>query len=260
MTTPLHIGIIGDYNAEFHPHRATDTAIQHAADYLDQPTVIEWLPTIRLAHEPDRQLTDFDALWCAPGSPYQSMEGALAGIRFAREQKVPFIGTCGGFQHVVLEFARNVLGFRDAAHAESDPNASILFISALACSLVGKTMQVHIEPSSRVFRMYERAVVQEQYYCQFGLNPAYQATIDEGGLHVVGVDDDGAARILELPDHPFFIATLFVPPLTSTAEQPHPLILAYLQTAHACSLAERPSKDLKGRERIGSLQQRVREY
>jgi CTP synthase (UTP-ammonia lyase) len=79
--------------------------------------------------------------------------------------------------------------------------------------------------------MYQRAVVQEQYYCQFGLNPAYQATIHEGGLRIVGFDDDREARIVELPDHPFFVGTLFVPPLTSTPERPHPLIVAYLQAA-----------------------------
>jgi CTP synthase (UTP-ammonia lyase) len=165
------------------------------------------------------------------------MAGALQGIRFAREQRWPFIGTCGGFQHVVLEYARNVLGFVDAAHAESDPDASTLFISMLECSLVGKTMHVYLDPSSRVFRMYRRAVVQEQYYCQFGLNPDYQATIHEGGLRVVGVDDDQEARIVELPDHPFFVGTLFVPSLTSTPEQPHPLIIAYLEAALACHRA-----------------------
>jgi CTP synthase (UTP-ammonia lyase) len=159
------------------------------------------------------------------------MVGALQGIRFAREQRRPFLGTCGGFQHVVLEYARNVLGFADAAHAESDPDASILFITPLACSLVGKMLRVHLNPASRVFRMYQRAVAQEQFYCQFGLNPDYQATLHDGGLRVVGVDDDQTARIVELPDHPFFVGTLFVPPLTSTAEQPHPLITAYLQAA-----------------------------
>jgi CTP synthase (UTP-ammonia lyase) len=237
MTTQVRIGIIGDYNPDFHPHRATNAAIHHAADQLHLTTAIEWLPTPLLAQHPDVHLRRFDALWCAPGSPYQSMAGALQGIRFAREQRWPFIGTCGGFQHVVLEYARNVLGFTDAAHAESDSDASTLFVSALACSLVGKTMRVHLDPSSRVFRMYQRAVVQEQYYCQFGLNPDYQATIHEGGLRVVGVDDDQGARIVELPDHPFFVATLFVPPLTSTQEQPHPLILAFLQAAVDCCLA-----------------------
>jgi CTP synthase (UTP-ammonia lyase) len=229
--THVRIGIIGDFNPGFHPHQATNAALQHAADHLRLTVAIDWLPTPLLAHDPARQLRRFDALWCAPGSPYRSMDGALQGIRFAREQNWPFIGTCGGFQHVVLEYARNVLGFTDAAHAESDPDASTLFISALACSLVGKTMQVHLDSSSRVFRMYQRHVVQEQYYCQFGLNPHYQAMIHDGGLRVVGVDDEQAARIVELPEHPFFVATLFVPPLTSTPEQPHPLIVAYLRAA-----------------------------
>jgi CTP synthase (UTP-ammonia lyase) len=233
----VRIGIIGDYNADFRPHQATEAAIQHAANYLGVTAAVEWLPTPLLAHDPETQLHRFDALWCAPGSPYQSMAGALQGIRFAREQQWPFIGTCGGFQHVVLEYARNVLGFADAAHAESDPDTSTLFISKLECSLVGKTMHVHLEPSSRVFQMYRRAVVEEQYYCQFGLNPAYQTTIHEGGLGVVGVDDDREARIVELPDHPFFVATLFVPPLTSTPDQPHPLIVAYLEAAVDCRRA-----------------------
>jgi CTP synthase (UTP-ammonia lyase) len=233
----MRIGIIGDYNPDFHPHRATDAAVHHAANQLRLTTTIEWLPTALLAEDAGAQLGRFDALWCAPGSPYRSMDGALRGIRFARERGVPFIGTCGGFQHVVLEYARNVLGFADAAHAESDPDASVLFISALDCSLVGKTMDVYVNPSSRVFQMYRRPVVQEQYYCQFGLNRDYQATIHEGGLRVVGVDDGGGARIVELPDHPFFVGTLFVPPLTSTAERPHPLILAYLQAAVDCCRA-----------------------
>src|SRR6185436_16546933 len=88
----------------------------------------------------------------------------------------------------------------------------------------------------------------EQYYCQFGLNPHYQATIHEGGLRVVGIDEDGEARIVELPEHPFFVATLFVPPLTSTAEQPHPLIIAYLQAAVECGRSVGDDVDAEGRE------------
>jgi CTP synthase (UTP-ammonia lyase) len=70
-----------------------------------------------------------------------------------------------------------------------------------------------------------------RYYCQFDLNPRYQATLHDGGLRVAGVDDQQETRIVELPDHPFFVATLFVPPLSSTPEQSHPLLLAYLQAA-----------------------------
>jgi CTP synthase (UTP-ammonia lyase) len=232
MSQSIGIGVIGDYDPAFAPHRATDAALAHAADGLGLTVAVEWLPTPSLdgAAAPDI-LEAFDGLWCAPGSPYRSLAGALAGIRFAREHDRPFVGTCGGFQHVVLEYARNVLGFQDAQHAEYDPEASRLFITGLACSLVGQTMTVHVVPGSRAGRAYARPTAEEQYYCTFGLNPAYQALLHDGGLRVVGTDQDGEARILELPERRYFLATLFVPQLTSAPDRPHPLITAYLEVA-----------------------------
>src|SRR5208282_6192757 len=102
-------------------------------------------------------------LLCSPGSPYKSLDGALAGIRYARENKVPFIGTCGGFQHLVIEYARNVMGFKDAAHAESDPYASCLFITPLSCSLVGKTMEVRVKPGTQAADIYRDTWASERY-------------------------------------------------------------------------------------------------
>ncbi len=146
---------------------------------------------------------------------------------------VPFIGTCGGFQHAVIEYARNVLGFQDAQHAEYDPYASHLFINALACSLAGKSMTIRLQPGSLAFRCYQTSEVSEQYYCNFGINPVYQPLVDEGGLRIVGRDSDGEARILEIPDHPFFVGTLFVPQVSSSVATPHPLIVAYVRSALA---------------------------
>ncbi len=237
MAKQLQIGIIGDYNPEAHTHSVTDQAIEHAAQALQITPRVDWIHTSRLAQAAHRVLHGFDALWCAPGSPYQSMQGALEGIRFARQSHIPFIGTCAGFQHVVIEYARNVLGFVDAQHAEYDPTASHLFINQLACSLVGKKMTIQLNPASHAYGYYGcsegYSEVMEQYYCQFGLNPVYQPQIEAGGLHIAGFDSDGEARILELHDHPFFVATLFLPQLDSIAERPHPLILAYLQSALA---------------------------
>ena len=227
----LIIGIIGEYDANFRPHRATEDALRHAAAELDLGVDITWLATEWLNGSAEDRLQAYHALWCAPGSPYASMTGALNGIRYAREHGRPFLGTCGGFQHTVIEYAHNVLGFADAEHAENDPYASRLFISALSCSLAGKTMQVYIDTTSRVYSYYQQTCVEEQYYCNFGLNPAYQSIVHDGGLRVVGVDQDQEARILELPQHPFFAATLFVPQISSTPERPHPLIVAYLQAA-----------------------------
>jgi CTP synthase (UTP-ammonia lyase) len=238
----LAIGIIGDYDANFCPHQATDAALQHAAVALDLSVDITWLATESLNGSTDDRLQLYDALWCAPGSPYRSVQGALSGIRYAREHRRPFLGTCGGFQHAVIEYARNVLGFADAEHAENDPYASRLFISALSCSLAGKTMQVHIDTTSRVYSYYQQMCVEEQYYCNFGLNPAYRSIVHDGGLRAAGVDQDQEARILELPEHPFFVATLFVPQITSTPERPHPLIMAYLRAAEQRDYLAQPAE------------------
>lgn len=91
----------------------------------------------------------FDAVWVLPGSPYASEAGALAAIRTAREDGIPFLGTCGGFQHALLEYARNVCGLTRAAHAENDPAADSgdLLIAPLACSLVGHEGVVRVTPA-----------------------------------------------------------------------------------------------------------------
>jgi len=172
-----------------------------------------------------------DALWCAPGSPYRSLDGALEALRYGREHGVPTLGTCGGCQHMVIEYARHVLGFQDAQHAEYDPYASRLFISELACSLVGQTLPVRLAPGSRAAALYDGAEAEERYYCNFGLNPAYRDQLEAGGLKVSGTDRDGEARVLELPEHPFYIATLFVPQTRSTPQRPHPLIAGLLRAA-----------------------------
>lgn len=235
MKDAVLVGIIGDFDPTFRPHTATEEALGHAGRAAGVAVEVEWLPTLPLELHAAETVQRFDALWCAPGSPYQSLSGALNAIRLAREKGWPFIGTCGGFQHVVIEYARNVLGFADAQHAEYDPYASNLFISELTCSLAGQKMRVEIKQDSKVRGFYGTGEAEEQYYCNFGLNPDHQSHIHESGLRVVGVDQDGEARILELPEHDFYVATLFVPQLTSTEQQPHPLIVAYLKVAQAFS-------------------------
>jgi CTP synthase (UTP-ammonia lyase) len=121
MSQIIRVGIIGDFDPNFRPHTATDDALGHAAGAAGVTVEVEWLPTPPLEQQATDTVQRFDALWCAPGSPYQSLNGALNAIRLAREEGRPFIGTCGGFQHVVIEYARNVLGFADAQHAEYDP-------------------------------------------------------------------------------------------------------------------------------------------
>jgi CTP synthase (UTP-ammonia lyase) len=220
------IAIIGEYTPTFPPHIATSAAIKDScsASGLDIDGI--WVST----EEIDKTLFErFSGIWVAPGSPYKNMAQALSAIRYARENGVACFGTCGGFQHMIIEYARNVLGFKDAGHAEYDPYASNLFITQLACSLAGREMELTFSPGSRVAEIYGATSVTEQYYCNFGVNPDYVSLLKSGSLKITGSDSEGEIRVIELPGHPFFLGTLFVPHTRSTAEQPHPLVTAFVR-------------------------------
>jgi len=126
-----------------------------------------------------------------------------------------------------------VLAMHDAEHAETAPDAPRLVISPLTCSLVGTTQTIKILPGTVAYRAYEQDEAIEQFMCNYGLNLAYRDILSTGGLKVVGLDATGEVRMVEISAHRFFIATLFLPQLSSGADMPHPLIVAYLQAARA---------------------------
>ena len=124
-----------------------------------------------------------------------------------------------------------MLAIQDAEHEETAPEAPRLVVSQLSCSLVDTTQTITMLPETLAHRAYGQTIVTEQFACNYGLNPAYRERISHGGLKVVGIDDVGEVRLVELAAHRFFIATLFLPQLSSSAARPHPLILAYLKAA-----------------------------
>lgn len=219
------IGIIGDFNPDNPTHIYTGDAIQHAAEALGTPIQAVWLPT-----DQSTEYGRFQGLFGSPGSPYRSFDGALSGIRYARENNVPFLGTCGGSQHMMIDYARNVMGLPDAAHAETDPTASCLFVAPLSCSLVGKTMAVTIKAGSRAANAFHAGQSTEAFYCRYGLNPLYQERLENAGLVISGTDANGEARIVEIESHRFFVGTLFVPQAGSKPGRPHPLILEFCRS------------------------------
>ena len=225
----MRLAILGDYDPMFPPHPATDAGLQHAMESHSLSVDVHWVATDAIG-DPCQSLASYDGLWIGPGSPYRSLDGAMAAIRYARERGLPVLGTCGGMQHLVLEFARSVAGYRSATSAIYDPEATDLFITKLDCSLRGKTLPVTLTPGSRTAGHYQATRIVEQYYCRFGLNPAYERALQAAGLQYVGRDEDAGARVVELSDRPFYIGTLFVPQLTSSPDHPHPLIVAFLNT------------------------------
>jgi CTP synthase (UTP-ammonia lyase) len=142
------IGLIGDYDPTVPAHQAIPIALRLAGEALALAVELEWVPTPEILHA--SRVASFDGLWCVPASPYRSMDGALFAIRFAREHRRPFLGTCGGFQHAIVEYARNVLGWADAEHAETAPDAIRPVIALLACALVDATDAVELQSGSRI--------------------------------------------------------------------------------------------------------------
>lgn len=126
-----------------------------------------------------------------------------------------------------------MLGIVDAEHEETAPSAPTLLISRLADSLVGKVQAIKILPGSLLHRAYGRAEVTEQFACNYGFNLKFRDKIEKSQLKITGVDLDGEVRVVEIFDHPFYVATLFLPQISSGPENPHPLIVAYLKAASA---------------------------
>lgn len=223
------IGIIGEFKPTFRPHQVLDYTLEQSANSLNIELVSEWIETDQLTDQNGllKILGTFDGLWCSPGSPYKSLEGALNGIRYARENNIPLIGTCAGFQHIILEYARNVLGFSKATSGEYTPEGETLFITPLDCSLAGQTLTILLKENSFAFQIWKQSEIKEYYYCNFGLNPRFVKNIQESSLIISGFDRNNEPRIIELPAHPFFIGTLFVPGNDMNGE--HPLINAFVK-------------------------------
>ena len=121
----------------------------------------------------------------------------------------------------------------DAEHEETAPGAATPVISKLVCSLVGQTQAIKLVPGTLADNIYGGETPDEQFRCNYGLNPAFRERLFNGALKISGIDASGEVRIVELDTHRFFIATLFLPQLSSSFEKPHPLIAAFLQAAAA---------------------------
>jgi len=235
MPRPIRIALIGDYDPSVTAHQAIPIALALASETLGHPVRPRWVPTEQVCRS--QALADFDAVWCVPASPYRSIVGALTAIRFAREAPRPFLGTCGGFQHALLEYARTVLGWTDAEHAETAPAGARLVVGPLACALVEVTHTIHFTPTSRAAQAYGKLEAIEGYHCRFGLNPAFARELTAGPLRAVAHDDTGEVRAVELDGHPFFVATLFQPERAALRGELPPLVRAFVQAATPAALA-----------------------
>ena len=226
----MRIAIIGEFE-NFVPQEAINQSLEYLRNELGFEIEYKWIETTKLEENPQNELSSFHGIWSAPGGPFKSLQGAVNAIQYARENNVPHLGTCSGFQLTVIEIARNILGYKEAQHEEYNPESPQLFVSRLACSLAGKTMRIQIKEGTQAFKWYGGKEAEENYYCNFGINPDFRAELNHPYVVFSGVDLEGDVRIIEINKNDFFISTLFVPQTKSAKGNPHPLIEGFIQAA-----------------------------
>lgn len=226
----VRIALIGDRKLSHPSHRELDAV----RGMLGEDVCAEWAAT-----DSDRakDLDEFDGIWVVPGSPYADDDAAYDAVQWARENDIPFLGTCGGLQYAVVEYFRNVLGVLDASHAESDGLGENNVIHPLACTLQGEERLVRPIPGTRFARLVNDEPFVGMHYCSFGPGPDELRRLVEGGMVVEATADDAAAEVLELPGNQFFILTLFQPHIGALAgKPPHPLLREFVRCAREHAL------------------------
>lgn len=229
MNTKLKISVLGDYDETIIAHQCIPKAIQLAAASLSIEAEIIWIETNAIYQH---KFQNYHGIWCTPGSPYKDRSAVLNAINFARRFSIPYLGTCGGYQHAILEFARNSLGLLEADLQEENPTTSMPLISALACRLNSERREIHINENSQLRRYLGSAKIDEEYQCGFGMNPIYRAHFEKSDLIFTAFNEDHFPQAFEISGHPFFVGTAFQPERSARQNISHPLIEAFLSAAN----------------------------
>jgi CTP synthase (UTP-ammonia lyase) len=235
----LRVALIGDYDPSAIAHQAIPEALRLSGESFGHAIQDVWVHTASIS-DPESQFRDFDGIWCVPATPYANMEGAIETIRYARESGRPFLGTCGGFQHALIEYARNVCGLRTADHAETNPDGACLVIAPLECSLVEKSGEILLEPGTKIHDAYGIDRITEGYHCSYGVNRDFEPKLFGGALRVTARDPAGQVRAVELAGHPFFIATLFQSERRALRGEVPPLMRSFAEAMATGRTENRP--------------------
>jgi CTP synthase (UTP-ammonia lyase) len=233
-TSPPRLALVGDRSPSVRAHVRIPALVDAPWTGTGEPIEQYWLHSTSVASPAD--LAGFDGVWVIPGSPYSSPDGVLAAIEAARAGGIPLLGTCGGFQHLLLEFARHVCGLVGVENAEDHPGAVGALIVPMACSMLGEEATVIVQPGTLAASVMGAGPSTERFFCSYGLAESYVPTLEQHGLVVSARDEAGAVRMAELPGHPFFVGSLFQPELSSDSTWVHPLIHAFVNAVRAHAL------------------------
>lgn len=222
-----YIGLVGERDLGKTAHVGIERSIELFNEAAEVQVSFEWIPTDEIGAE-GVSLDRITGIWCVPGSPYLSTAGALRAIRQARVDGVPFLGTCGGFQHALLEIVEGVAGI-SAGHEELDPRHGNLVISRLSCPLVEVKGKVQSEEGSWYAGLTGAQESLEGFHCNYGLAPGFEDVLKRTGVEIVARDEQGQVRAFRLRGHPFFVGTLFQPERRALEGGVHPLVMEFFR-------------------------------
>lgn len=246
----ITIGFVGKYLSLKESYKSLTEALTHSGANLDTKVNIKWIDSENLLSNPTSQLQDLDGILIPGGFGKRGIEGKIKAITYAREHKIPFLGICLGMQLSIIEFARNVLGIKDATSSEFDPESKeplIYMIEDFIDQEGEKQIRTHTSPLGGTMRLGQYPcklkedsklkkayggleIAKERHRHRYEANPKYRQALEEAGLIVSG-ESDGLIEAIELRDHPWFVAVQFHPEFTSRLQNPNPVILEFVRQA-----------------------------
>jgi len=233
----VKIALVGKYVKLKDSYISIREALYHAGVALDVRPKIKWIEAEELEGGKVDVLEEAEGIIVLPGFGSRGVEGKIEAVRFAREKDVPFLGICYGFQLAVVEFARNVLGLRGAHTTEVDAETPHPVVTVLEghhpVKGMGGTMRlgaqtIHIKEGSILHKIYGSVLVTERHRHRYEVNPNYIKKLEEGGLTVSGVSDNGLVEFVELKGHRFFVGSQPHPEYKSRPLHPSPIYMAFL--------------------------------
>ncbi len=236
----VHVALVGKYVELHDAYFSVREALEHAALALGVEVHIDWLHSSDL--EKDRGwdvIQAADGILVPGGFGSRGIEGKIKAIRYARENKIPYLGLCLGMQLMVVEFARHLVGSDDPNSTEFDRATHYPVIDLMpdqrSIADMGGTMRLglypcQLVPGTRAESAYQKPLVNERHRHRFELNNSYRELLQKGGMVFSGISPDGRlVEVAELSDHPFMVATQFHPEFLSRPNRAHPLFKAFLQ-------------------------------
>ncbi|MGB0837123.1 MAG: CTP synthase [Flavobacteriaceae bacterium] len=236
----VEIGLIGKYVELKDSYKSISEALIHAGASNETKVNIRWIHSEELTPENVPNLLDrLQGIIVAPGFGNRGIEGKIDAVRYARENKIPFLGICLGMQMAVIEFARNVLGLQDANSTEMDPETENPVINLMEdqknITDMGGTMRLgswdcDLTPGSNVYKAYGQEHISERHRHRYEYNNAYKEQLEAAGLASTGINPETKlVEVIEVEDHPWFVGAQYHPEYKSTVLNPHPLFVDFVK-------------------------------